>query len=62
MIKLLMKGVEFVWSEAFEKALHTLRQHLTSAPVLVQPDNSKPFEVFCDASGTGLSSVLMQES
>jgi hypothetical protein len=62
MTELLKKGVKFVWSEACEKAFHTLRQHLTSAPVLVQPDNSKPFEVFCDASGTGLGCVLMQES
>jgi hypothetical protein len=61
MTELLKKGVKFVWSEACEKAFHTLRQHLTSAPVLVQPDNSKPFEVFCDASGTGLSCVLVQE-
>jgi hypothetical protein len=59
--ELLKKGVKFVWSEACEKAFHTLRQHLTSALVLVQPDNSKPFEVFCDASGTGLGCVLMQE-
>jgi hypothetical protein len=50
-----------MWSEACEKAFHTLRQHLTSAPVLAQPDNSKPFEVFCDASGMGLGCVLMQE-
>jgi hypothetical protein len=49
MTELLKKGVKFVWREACEKAFHTLRQHLTSAPVLVQPDNSKPFEVFFDA-------------
>jgi hypothetical protein len=61
MTELLKKGVKFVWSEACEKAFHSLRQHLTSAPVLVQLDNSKPFEVFCDASGTGLGCVLMQE-
>jgi hypothetical protein len=36
MTELLKKGVKFVWSEACEKAFHTLRQHLTSAPVLVQ--------------------------
>jgi hypothetical protein len=61
MTELLKKGVKFVWSEACEKVFHTLRQHLNSAPMLVQPDNSKPFEVFCDASGTGLGCVLMQE-
>jgi hypothetical protein len=61
MTEVLKKGVKFVWSEACVKAFHTLRQHLTSAPVLVQPDNSKPFEVFCDSSGTGLGCVLMQE-
>jgi hypothetical protein len=61
MTELLKKGVKFVWSEACEKAFHALRQHLTSALVLVQPDNSKPFEVFCDESCTGLGCVLMQE-
>jgi hypothetical protein len=61
MTELLNKGVKFVWIKACEKAFHTLRQHLISAPVLVQPDNSKPFEVFYDASGTSLGCVLMQE-
>jgi hypothetical protein len=59
MTELLKKGVKFVWSEPCEKAFHTVRQHLTSAPMLLQPDNSKPFEVFCDTSGTSLGCVLM---
>jgi hypothetical protein len=29
--------------------------------VLAQPDTAKPFDVFCDASGTRLGGVLMQE-
>jgi hypothetical protein len=61
MTKLLKNGVKFMWSEACKKAFHTLRQHLTSALLLVQLDNSKPFEVFYDASGTRLGCVLMQE-
>jgi hypothetical protein len=62
MTELLKKGVKFVWSEECDKAFHTLREHLTSAPVLTQPNMSKPFEVFCDASDTGLGCVLMQEN
>ena len=41
--------------------MHTLRTLLTTAPVLAQPDIKKSFDVFCDASGIGLGSVLMQE-
>jgi hypothetical protein len=62
MTELLKKGVKFVWSEECDKAFHTLREHLTSAPMLTQPDMSKPFEVFCDASGTGLGCILIQEN
>jgi hypothetical protein len=54
MTELLKKGVKFMWSEACEKAFHTLRQHLTSALVLVQPDNSKPCKVL-NQSIVGLS-------
>jgi hypothetical protein len=38
MTELLKKGVKFVWSEDCDKAFHTLREHLTSAPVLTQPN------------------------
>jgi hypothetical protein len=62
MTELLKKGVKFLWTDECDKAFHTLREYLTSAPVLTQPDMSKPFEVFCDASGTSLGCVLMQEN
>jgi hypothetical protein len=41
---------------------HTLRAHLTTAPDLAQPNNSKPFDVYYDASGIGLGCVLMQDN
>jgi hypothetical protein len=44
------------WSfQASEEAI----DHL--ACVIAQPDTTKPFNVYCDASGTGLGGVLMQE-
>jgi hypothetical protein len=33
-----------------------------TAAVLAQPDNTQPFDVYCDASGTGLGCVLMQNN
>jgi hypothetical protein len=60
--ELLKKGPKFEWGQKCEDAFHTLRQHLTTTLVLAQPDNNKPFDVYCDASGTGLGSVLMQDN
>ena len=34
---------------------------LTTAPVLAQPDIERPFDVYCDASKTGVGCVLMQD-
>jgi hypothetical protein len=59
--QLLQKDEKFVWTPKCEEAFQTLRTLLTSAPVLAQPDIEKPFDVYCDASGTGLGCVLMQE-
>jgi hypothetical protein len=62
MKELLKKGAKFEWGRKCEDAFHTLMQHLTTAPVLAQPDNTKPFDVYCDASSTGLGYVLMQDN
>jgi hypothetical protein len=62
MTELLKKGAKFVWGQKCEDAFHTLRQHLTTTHVLAQPDSSKPFDVYCDSSGTGLGCVLMQDN
>jgi ribonuclease HI len=61
MTKLLRKDKKFVWSEACEKSFQELKKRLTSAPVLVLPDNQKNFVIFCDASRHGLGCVLMRE-
>jgi hypothetical protein len=38
-----------------------LKKLLTTAPVLAQSDIEKPFDVYCDASDTGIGGVLMQD-
>jgi hypothetical protein len=59
--RLLKKGNKYLWSEACDEAFKHLRRLLTISPVLAQPDTTKPFDVYCDASGTDLGGVLMQE-
>jgi hypothetical protein len=61
MTKLLEKEVKFNWSPQCEEAFLTLKKLLTTAPVLAQPDIEKPFDIYCDASGTGIGGVLMQD-
>jgi hypothetical protein len=59
--ELLKKGNKYVWSKACDEAFKHLKKFLTTSPMLAQPDTTKPFDVYCDASGTGLGGVLMQE-
>jgi hypothetical protein len=61
MTKLLEKEAKFKWSPQCEEVFLTLKKLLTIAPVLPQPDIEKPFDVYCDASGTGIGGVLMQD-
>jgi hypothetical protein len=58
---LLKNDTKFNWSSKYNEAFEQLKVLLTTAPVLAQPDIEKPFDVYCDASGSGLGCVLMQE-
>ena len=58
--KLTRKDAPFVWMMDCEKSFQELKEKLTSTPVLVLPDPSGPFEVYCDAPGRDLGCVLMQ--
>ncbi|WVZ80422.1 hypothetical protein U9M48_027895 [Paspalum notatum var. saurae] len=61
MTSLTKKNAKYTWSPNCEEAFQSLKRSLTTAPVLAQPDVTKPFDVYCDASGNGLGCVLMQE-
>jgi hypothetical protein len=61
MTALLEKNAKFVWSEKCHANLEELKKRLTTTPVLILPDLSKQFSIYCDASRLGLGCVLMQE-
>jgi hypothetical protein len=58
---LLKKDEKYVWNEEHDEAFQSLKKLLTTSPVLAQPDITKSFDVYCDASGTALGCVLMQD-
>src|SRR5438132_13465054 len=56
-----LEGSQVQLDFRLQSSLQQLKTLLTTASVLTQPDVTKPFNVYCDASGTGLGCVLMQE-
>ena len=58
----LFRQPQFEWTLAAERAFLQLKIALTTAPVLRLPDFSKVFDVVTDASGTGVGTVLSQDS
>jgi len=61
LFSLLKKDEKFIWNELQQKAFEQLRNALISYPVLRQPDLTRPFSLYTDASGFALGSVLSQE-
>ncbi|GKB27310.1 putative reverse transcriptase domain-containing protein [Tanacetum coccineum] len=61
MTKLTQKSMKFDWGEKAEAAFQVLKQKLCSALILVLPEGSENFVVYCDASHKGLGAVLMKK-
>ena len=54
----LCKLLENECDESCLKAFGELKENLVSAPIIISPDWSAPFEVMCDASGVALGVVI----
>ncbi|KAI5343486.1 hypothetical protein L3X38_011362 [Prunus dulcis] len=57
---LLAKDVVFHFDKDCMNAFNTLKRELTSAPIIMAPDWSLPFELMCDASDYAIGAVLGQ--
>jgi hypothetical protein len=61
MTELLKGNVEWNWSSAVEQSFQSLKQVVTTAPVLRSPDPAEPFVVTTAASGFAVGAELSQE-
>lgn len=55
-----IKKQKIEWTLEAEQSFLRIKQALVSAPILCQPDFTQKFIIQCDASDTGLGSVLTQ--
>ena len=58
--ELLKKDRKFEWTTECQQAFEDLKTRFTSEPVLMLPDQTKPFQIECDASKYASGAVLTQ--
>jgi hypothetical protein len=61
MTRLLERGKEFKWTHDCQASFEELTKRLTMASVLILPELSRKFDIYCDASRQGLGCVLIQD-
>jgi hypothetical protein len=59
---LTMKDVRFIWGLPQEDSFMKLKELITSAPVLVLPNNNLPFRLEANGSGIATGAVLSQQN
>ena len=57
---LLKKDIKFNWTQECQNSFETLKKRFTEEPVLMMPDQSRPFQIEADASKYATGAVLTQ--
>lgn len=57
----MLRKDDFLWSTQVEKAFDTLKDALTTTPILALLDFNKDFVIECDASNGGIGAILSQD-
>ena len=60
LIKLTKKFAKFEWTKECQIAFDLLKEGLTTVPLLVYPDTSKPYILYTDASDECIGACLCQ--
>ena len=61
MSELTKNDVKFVWGDEQQKAFDTLKDKITTAPVLIIPDPKLPYVLNCDACAYAVGATLQQD-
>jgi hypothetical protein len=61
MTQLLEKGKSCEWMQDCQSSFEESKKRVTMTPVLILPDISKKFDIYCDDSRQGLGCVFMQD-
>lgn len=56
------KDIDFQWTDACQEAFDSLKTAITSTPILIFPDDNRPYRVEADSSNYATGAVLSQES
>ena len=58
--QLLKKDQPFIWTDEAQQSFDNIKKCFTEEPVLMMPDQTKPFQIECDASKWASGAVLTQ--
>eukprot|EP00253_Pinus_taeda_P011257 PITA_11257 len=61
LFKLLARDAPFNWSDSCQQAFETLKEKLSTTPILKGPNWNVPFHIFTDASDTAVGASLGQK-